>query len=83
MKTRVRFILRSRHITVCNFELTDASVRFSRVISNCSRGKKGDVLYANEPVRTVLSFFRTPRDSLKYFEMSVPRHIRFAEMRKK
>ena len=26
---------------------------------------------------------RIPRDSLKYFEISVPRHIRFAELRKK
>ena len=30
-----------------------------------------------------LSLSRIPRDSLKYFEISVPRHIRFAEFRKK
>ena len=30
-----------------------------------------------------LSLSRTPRDSLKYFEISVVRHIRFAELRKK
>ena len=30
-----------------------------------------------------LSLCRIPRDSLKYFEISVPRHIRFAEFRKK
>ena len=30
-----------------------------------------------------LSLSRIPRDSLKYFETSVPRHIRFAEFRKK
>ena len=30
-----------------------------------------------------LSLSRTPRDSFKYFEISVPRHIRFAELRKK
>ena len=30
-----------------------------------------------------LSLFRIPRDSLKYFEIFVPRHIRFAELRKK
>ena len=30
-----------------------------------------------------LSLSRRPRDSLKYFEISVPRHIRFAELRKK
>ena len=30
-----------------------------------------------------LSLSRIPRDSLKYFEISVPRHIRFAELRKK
>ena len=30
-----------------------------------------------------LSLFRIPRDSLKYFEISVVRHIRFAELRKK
>ena len=30
-----------------------------------------------------LSLSRSPRDSLKYFEISVPRHIRFAELKKK
>ena len=30
-----------------------------------------------------LSLSRIPRASLKYFEISVPRHIRFAEFRKK
>ena len=30
-----------------------------------------------------LSLSRSPRDFLKYFEISVPRHIRFAELRKK
>ena len=30
-----------------------------------------------------LSLSRTPRDSLIYFEISVVRHIRFAELRKK
>ena len=29
-----------------------------------------------------LSLSRIPRDSLKYFEISVLRHIRFAELRK-
>ena len=29
-----------------------------------------------------LSLSRIPRDSLKYFEISVPRHIRFAKLRK-
>ena len=29
-----------------------------------------------------LSLSRIPRDSLKYFEVSVVRHIRFAELRK-
>ena len=29
-----------------------------------------------------LSLSRIPRDSLKYFEISVPRHFRFAELRK-
>ena len=29
-----------------------------------------------------LSLSRIPRDCLKYFEISVPRHIRFAELRK-
>ena len=32
---------------------------------------------------TVDSLSRIPRDSLKYFEISVPRHVRFAEFRKK
>ena len=30
-----------------------------------------------------LTLSQIPRDSLKYFEISVPRHIRFAELRKK
>ena len=30
-----------------------------------------------------LSSSRNPRDSLRYFEISVPRHIRFTELRKK
>ena len=30
-----------------------------------------------------LSLSRFPRDSIKYFEISIPRHIRFAELRKK
>ena len=30
-----------------------------------------------------LSLSQIPRDSLKYFEISVPRHVRFAELRKK
>ena len=30
-----------------------------------------------------LSLSRIPRDSMKCFEISVPRHIRFAELRKK
>ena len=29
-----------------------------------------------------LSSSRSPRDSLKHFEISVPRHTRFAELRK-
>ena len=29
-----------------------------------------------------LSLSQSPRDSLKYFEISVPRHIRFAELKK-
>ena len=30
-----------------------------------------------------LSLSRSPRDFLKYFEISVPRHIRFTELRNK
>ena len=30
-----------------------------------------------------LSLSRTPRDSMKHFEISVVRHIRFTELRKK
>ena len=30
-----------------------------------------------------LSLSRIPRDSMKYFEISVLRHIRFAELKKK
>ena len=34
-------------------------------------------------IRTVDSLYRITRDSLKYFEISVPQHIRFTELRKK
>ena len=39
--------------------------------------------YINKSKYSRLSLSRTPRDSLKYFEISVVRHIRFAELRKK
>ena len=38
--------------------------------------------YHNKPKFSRLSLSRIPRDSLKYFEISVPRHIRIAELRK-
>ena len=34
-------------------------------------------------IRSTVDLSRIPRDSIKYFEISVPRHIRFAELRKK
>ena len=34
-------------------------------------------------ISTVDSLSLIPRDSIKYFEISVPGHIRFAELRKK
>ena len=37
----------------------------------------------NISANTVLSLSRIPRDYLKHFEISVPRHIRFAELRTK
>ena len=37
---------------------------------------------AMQMIYSRLSLSRTPRDSLKYFEISVLRHIRFAELRK-
>ena len=43
-------------------------------------------LVGNDVLRFIysrLSLSRIPRDSLKYFEISVARHIRFAELRKK
>ena len=47
-------------------------------------------LYRSDPLEPMsvcwysrLSLSRIPRDSLKYFEISVPRHIRFEEWRKK
>ena len=33
-------------------------------------------------IYSLLSLPQTPRDSLKYFEISIPRHIRFADLRK-
>ena len=35
------------------------------------------------PIYSRLSLSRIPKDSLKYFEIAVPRHIRFAELEKK
>ena len=58
--------------------------------------KKGDKQQNKQPTTVPLTLFimivlvysrlslsRIPRDSLKYFEISVVRHIRFAELRKK
>ena len=42
--------------------------------------------YERIPIKIIssrLSLSRIPRDSLEYFEISVLRHIRFAELRKK
>ena len=50
----------------------------SRVISSIGKEKR-IVLFL---VYSRLSLSRTPRDSIKHFEISVLRHIRFAEMRK-
>ena len=36
----------------------------------------------NETKYNRLSLFQSPRGSLKYFKISVPQHIRFAELRK-
>ena len=41
------------------------------------------VFFPRSRLYSRLSLSRTPRDSMKYFEISVPRHIRFAELRKK
>ena len=41
------------------------------------------LLYVGPTIYSRLSLSRIPRDSLKYFEISVPRHIRFEELRKK
>ena len=42
---------------------------------------KYDILHYEPMLKTYnrLSLSRIPRDSLKYFEIFVPRHIRFAE----
>ena len=64
----------------------------SFVIGSCIR-IKADVLRANKnglspslpplPIKYGrFSLSQIPRDSLKYFEISVLRHIRFAELRK-
>ena len=39
--------------------------------------------YGHVDVYSRLSLSRTPRDSMKHFEISVVRHIRFTELRKK
>ena len=43
----------------------------------CQESGKANYTYSQ------LSLSRIPRDSLKYFEISVLRHTRFAELRKK
>ena len=39
-------------------------------------------IYSTVSIYSRLSLSRSARDSMEYFEISVPRHIRFAELRK-
>ena len=68
---------------VCLFELEFTTQ--STLLRSCRAGQF--TLSHFSPLRgnkySRLSLSRIPRDSLKYFEISVPRHIRFAEFRKK
>ena len=58
----------------------------SILVCSCRKIKAGKpftfVYFPRKWEYSRLSLFRRPRDSLKYFEISVPRHIRFAEFRK-
>ena len=45
--------------------------------------KRWQLCYPKLTEYSRLSLSRIPKDSIKYFEISVPRHIRFAELRKK
>ena len=51
----------------------------TRTVSVSSESRKVITWYI---IYSRLSLSRSPRDSLEYFEISVPRHIRFAELRK-
>ena len=52
------------------------------VMSDQDQGLGGRVIFIVRSYYSRFSLSRIPRDSLKYFEISVLRHIRFAELRK-
>ena len=58
-------------------------VSFVMVILYCAKGDHKTCKIRQTQIYSRLSLSRSPRDRLKFFEISVPRHIRFAEMRKK
>ena len=70
----------------CRFTLNDKPVAYIYARGTDQRHNQGSqtvILQLNKGEYSRLSLSRIPRDSLKYFEISVVRHIRFAELRKK
>ena len=59
------------------------TVVFLKALNLTTRNKTPKQKENNNFIYIRLSLSRIPRDSIKYFEISVPRHIRFAELRKK
>ena len=72
------------HQLFVNIVMLSFSFSFSEItkLKNKTKQKKKKYKYMQINYSR-LSLSRIPRDSLKYFEISVPGHIRFAELRKK
>ena len=62
--------------------VADAQTEWRNTFMQVFTEQKSYVLYMLTIKYSRLSLSRTPRDHMKYFEISVLRHIRFAELRK-
>ena len=54
-----------------------------KILFECKKGALSGAMSLVEFIYSRLSLSRIPRDSLKYFEISVPRHIRFCRIEEK
>ena len=84
IKAGTRFSLRDKQL----FKISEVEIAKVNCICEYMRftvmfRSQGKERLRRPNIYSRLSLSRIPRDSIKYFEMSVPRHIRFAELRKK